>query len=176
MIEQSFPNEISTGWVENLAIEELNMNESGIVNFHEFLNPSHLLEESSIHFMDLIRDRFELYAQKFNEYRGNAQNGAQIKIFKIANTVNDFMLFRNSLRLVINRKANDLITIGFLSNNGELLPGKINDNAFTKNSQHEIKAHLGPFNKITWRFQGEAIDIESLVKFYLSEFIRNSAR
>jgi hypothetical protein len=40
----------------------------------------------------------------------------------------------------------------------------------------EIRAHVGPFNKVTWQFAGELVDIDALVKFYLSEFIRNSAK
>ena len=40
--------EVSTTWIESLALDELNMEESGIVNFNEHLNPIHYLEESSI--------------------------------------------------------------------------------------------------------------------------------
>lgn len=175
--------EISTGWIENLALEELNMDESGIVNFDDHLNPVHSLEESSVNFMNQLRDRFEFYVNRFNEYRGGSQKEAQIKIFKISNTINDFMIFRNSLRLILARKATDLITIGFLSSNGELYCARSTEasRGLTKNldfggGPHEIRAHIGPFNKITWRFDGEIVEIDPLVKYYLSEFIRNSAR
>ena len=50
---QNHRQELSTTWIENLAIEEINMNESGIVDLHEHLNPIHFLEESSIEFMKL---------------------------------------------------------------------------------------------------------------------------
>ena len=42
--------------------------------------------------------------------------------------------------------------------------------------KHEIKAHVGPFNTISWRFQGEPVELEALVKYYLSEFVKNSSR
>lgn len=167
--------EINTRWVEELALEELNMDESGIINFHKHLNPQHLLEESSICFMNSLRDSFELYVSKFNELRGHNQSDSKIKIFKISNTVNDFMLYRNSLRLIFNRRANDLISIGFLSSNGELLPARLNINIIEQTT-HEIKAHVGPFNNISWRFHGEVVQVDALVRHYLSEFIRNSAR
>lgn len=169
------PEHISTKWIENLALEELNMEESGIISFNNHLNPSFLLEESSIDFMNQLRDRFEIYVSRFNEYRG-VQNGG-IKIFKISNTVNDFMLFRNSLRLIFARKAHDLITIGFLSNGKDLFSARLSqDEDHGAPTLHEVRAHVGPFNKITWRFAGEVVDPDALVRHYLTEFIKNSAR
>ena len=169
--------EITTKWIENLALEELNMEESGVININDHLNPIHLLEESSIDFMNQIRDLFEIYVNKFNEYRGGPHTGSAIKTFKISNTVNDFMLFRNSLRLIFARKANDLISIGFLSNGKDLFAARMNQSeSFGASTTHEIKAHLGPFNNISWRFQGEIVDIDALVRHYLAEFIKNSAR
>jgi len=175
MNEITLRQEESTKWLEDLALDELNMDESGIINFGEHINPSHLLEESSIGFMNELRDLFEIYVTKFNEYRGGTANLSQIKIFKISNTVNDFMLFRNSLRLIFNRRANDLITIGFIASNGELLSARMSTGN-NHESVHEIKAHLGPFNNITWRFHGETVATKALVRHYLSEFIKNSAR
>jgi hypothetical protein len=170
------PNEATTTWIENLALEEFNMDESGIIHIHDHLNPIHLLEESSIELMNEIRDKFELYVAKFNQYRGE-QSHAHIKIFKISNTVNDFMLFRNSLRLIFARKANDLITIGFLANGKDLFAARLRpEDPMGAGALHELRAHLGPFNKIEWRFQGELIDIDTMVRHYLSEFIRQSAR
>ena len=53
MIEQNqqFQN-INYEWIESLALEEINMDESGIVNINGHLNPALLLEESSILFMN----------------------------------------------------------------------------------------------------------------------------
>ena len=103
MSQENIEKIISTKWIENLAFDELNMDEAGVVNFNEHLDPNNLLEEESISFMNQIRDLFEVYITKFNHCRGG-QAGAQIKIFKISNTINDFMLFRNSLRLIFSRK------------------------------------------------------------------------
>lgn len=169
--------EIKTDWIENLALEELNMDETGIVHIDDHLNPVHLLEESSIQFMDLLRERVDIYVNKFNEYRGTKAGGSHVKTFKISNTVNDFMLFRNSLRLVFARRANDLISIGFLTSGKDLFAARLNqDDQTSKHGIHEIRAHIGPFNKIAWKFQGEDVDLDALVKHYLAEFIRHSSR
>ena len=165
-------------WIEDLALEELNMDESGVVNINNHLDPINFLEHSSVEFMDKIRDIVEFYVSKFNMHRGSNTPGSHIKIFKISNTVNDFMLFRNSLRLVFARRASDKITIGFLVNGKDLrAPRLANGEAWQSNaSSHELRAKVGPFNDITWTFNGEPVALESMVRHYLSEFVRNSSR
>lgn len=170
-------NSLSTTWIETLALDEINMDESGVISFNEHLDPMQMLEESSIEFMEQLKERFEIYYTKFNQLRthGNDQTRT-IKMFKISNTVNDFMLFRNSLKLVIARRSADVISLGFLSNSGGLFAARLNFDQGSQKKIHEIKAHVGPFNNIMWKFQGENVDIDSLVKHYLTEFIKHSAR
>jgi hypothetical protein len=167
----------STKWIENLALDEINMEESGVINFSEHLDPMHMLEVSSIEFMEQIKEKFEIFNAKFNELRTNQVDQTKsIKMFKISNTINDFMLFRNSLKLVVARRSADVISIGFLSNSGGLFAARMNYESSSTQKIHEIKAHVGPFNDIHWKFQGENIDLDSLVRHYLTEFIKHSAR
>ena len=86
------------------------------------------------------------------------------------------MLFRNSLKLIVARRSPDVISIGFLSNNGGLFTARLANENQSVHAIHEIKAHVGPFNNISWRFQDESVEIEPLVKYYLTEFIKNSSR
>lgn len=174
---QIIKNHLNTEWIESLAFDEINMDEAGIVDFNEHLNPQAFLEEESIKFMNGIRDLFEIYVTRFNECRGGPNSGAQIKIFKISNTVNDFMIFRNSLRLIFSRKASDLIFVSLLANGKDVFAPRISDSSEQSNiSHHEICAVIGPFNSIKWKFQGEEVHIRSMVRHYLEEFIKNSAR
>ena len=175
-MEELSKQNISTNWIESLAIDEINMEESGVINFNEHLNPARLLEESSIQFMENLKERFEIYSTKFNELRSQNNTVRTIKMFKISNTFNDFMLFRNSLKLVVARRSDDVITIGFLSNSGGAFSARLNFQADSQNKLHEIKANVGPFNNISWKFQGEPVDVDALVKHYLTEFIKHSAR
>lgn len=172
-------NDYSTSdnyWIESLAIEEISMEESGVINFSEHLNPTQLLEENSINFMEEIKERFEVYVTKFNEYRSQSPNAPLIKIFKISNTINDFMIYRNSLKLIVARRSDDTISIGFLSNTGGVFAARLNFETEATEKMHLIKASVGPFNKITWTFKGQPLDIDSLVRHYLSEFIKHSAK
>lgn len=152
------------------------MEESGIIRFNDHLNTQQLLEESSLNFVNKLKDRFEFYLALFNQYRTNKDATRAIKIFRISNTVNDFILFRNSLKLIVARRSPDVISIGFLSNNGGLFTARTTSENQSIHAIHEIKAHVGPFNTITWRFQDEPVEVESLVKYYLTEFIKNSSR
>ncbi len=157
--KSTLEEEASTKWIEGLALDEINMEESGIVHMNEYLGPASLLEEASIDFMNQLKDYLEYYVAKFNEYRGSNNSGSQIKMFKISNTVNDFMLFRNSLRLIFNRKSHELVTITL----GDTEPQK-------------IKAHIGPFNNISWKYKEDNIDIRAMTRHYLSQFIVSSTR
>jgi hypothetical protein len=178
MIEQTtIFQPLDYSWIEGLALDEINMDESGIVNINGHLNPDLLLEESSINFMNDLRDRFEGYTSRFNLQRARNHSNSTIKLFKISNTVNDFMLFRNSLRLIFARKSYDVISIGFLANGKDIYGARLSFNdQFGSSNIHEIRAHIGPFNKITWRFNNETVDVDALVRHYLTEFIVNSAR
>ncbi len=162
-------------WIETLAIEELNMDEAGIVHLNDHIDPVYYLEESSIQFMDKLKDLLEGYVSRFNQFRCNNSGNGQIKMFKISGSVNDFMLFRNSLRLIFSRKNSDLITIGFLSNSDGRFAPRLRGN-LNQSGNHEIKAHIGPFNEITWLFEGRDINVIAMAKYYFTEFIRNSAR
>lgn len=170
-------NNMSTKWIENLALEEINMEETGVVSFNDHIDPALNLEEASIELMEEIRELFEIYLTKFNNYRSDHTNNKSIKMFKISNTVNDFMLFRNSLKLVISRVGSDVIRLGFVSNTGSYFPSrpKVSSSQVSSNSTHEIRAQVGPFNDIKWTFQGDPVDIHALTKFYLTDFIRQSA-
>lgn len=163
-------------WIENLALEEVNMEESGIIRFDDHLNTQQLLEESSLNFVNKLKDRFEFYVSLFNQYRTNRDQSRSIKVFRISNTINDFILFRNSLKLIVARRAPDVVSIGFLSSNGGLFSARLANENQSVHAIHELKAHVGPFNTISWRFQDEVIDVEALVKYYLTEFIKNSSR
>ncbi len=170
-------SKIDTTWIESLALEEINMEESGVVNITGHLNPDLILEEASIKIMNEIKDKFEVYTSTFNRYRTQSGSQFSIKTFKISNTVNDFMLFRNSLRLVFARKANDCISIGFIANGKDIFAARLSINERQgSQSMHEIRAHMGAFGKISWRFNGEIVDVDALVRHYLTEFIINSAR
>ena len=74
----------SLNWIESLALDEINTEESGVINFNEHLNPVKLLEESSIEFMEELKEKFEIFATHFNQLRTSGSDQSRlIKIFKV---------------------------------------------------------------------------------------------
>ena len=55
METKNLENITNTQWIENLAFEELNMDESGVVEFNNHLSADLILEEESIKFMDKLK-------------------------------------------------------------------------------------------------------------------------
>lgn len=161
-------------WIEQLALDEINMEETGVVHFQK-TDPEKILEEASVKLMAEIKDLFELYVHKFNEYRSQYGSEHNIRIFKISDTVNDFMLFRNSLKLIVARRSADVISIGFLSNSGGLRAARLGTETLEQKI-HDIRGHLGPFGHITWKFQGNDVHFPSLVRHYMTEFAQLSAK
>ncbi|MBP9673836.1 MAG: hypothetical protein KBD63_01970 [Bacteriovoracaceae bacterium] len=175
-MQTEYLNSFTESWIESLALDELNMEESGVIHFNEHLDTEKYLEEATLSYMEYLRDRFELYVQKFNELRTSKTQLNSIKIFKISNTESDFMLFRNSLKLIVSKSVNGIVSIGFLSNSGGLFSARLNHETPAINMAHEIKAHVGPFHTLSWRFNGEPVDTDALIRHYLTEFIKHSAR
>jgi hypothetical protein len=110
-----------------------------------------------------------------------------IKVYGISNTKADFLLFRNSLKLVITFSKPGQIEISFHSISGGLFaphkmpeknkrlgiprpPGEIE-----VESGDFVDIELGPFNEALWNFKGHQVTPTAVVRFYLTEFIKNSA-
>ena len=161
-----FSPTLPTSWIENLVEQEKSWEASGIVDsIIDQDNLQNALNDSSIEFVENLRWLFETYLNMFNQLRGNSTPHKQIKIFKITNTANDFILFRNSLKLMVTRKNADVIALGLF----------VGNTPYGQQNTHELKAHVGPFKKISWQIHGETIDPQALVQEYLTEFIKQSS-
>ena len=164
IISNPFRPELPTTWLENLVEQEKSWEASGIVDQYQDDQLQNSLNDSSIEFVEQLKWLFESYVNMFNQLRGNSSTHKQIKIFKIANTANDFILFRNSLKLMVTRKNADVITIGLF----------VGNTPHNQQNSHELKAHVGPFKKISWQIHGETVDAQALVQEYLTDFIKHS--
>lgn len=164
----------NTSWLEQLALDEINMEETGVVHIQK-TDPEKMLEEASVKLMAELKDLFELYTHKFNEYRNQYGSEQNVRIFKISDTINDFMLFRNSLKLIVARRSADTISIGFLSNSGGLMAARLGTET-SEQKIHDVRGHLGPFGHITWKFQGNDVNFPALVRHYMTEFTQLSAK
>jgi len=137
--------------------------------------PQQLVEESSIQFMSELKEHFTEYARLFNAYSDNSTRFQDIKVYSIAQTTADFMLFRNQVKLVVSNAGHGVIQISFAQHvrgnfavNGQEQKSSdqvISNPSWTQSSQ-ELLAQLGPFRDVFWSFQGEKVIPEQVAKFY----------
>ena len=83
-------------WVHELAKNELNPEAANIFNTVNQFDPKQIIEESSIDFLEKLRELFTAYSRVFNGYSDSNGKFSEMKIFGITNTPADFMVFRNT--------------------------------------------------------------------------------
>ncbi|OGQ34547.1 MAG: hypothetical protein A3F16_03505 [Deltaproteobacteria bacterium RIFCSPHIGHO2_12_FULL_43_9] len=156
-------------WIEKLAKDELRVENSGEFDLYGSFDQTTILKEQTSHFLRELRQITQEMANTFNAYRGEKNS---IKVFQITGTEADFMIFRNSLKLVFAARKPGEISINFLTvRNGILEEARGKES--TKDGD-ALKATVGPFNEAHWYFRDHCVDPKSLMKFYFTEFVKNS--
>ena len=167
------------GWVHEIAKNEMNPEEANIFNASNRFDPKQIIEEASIDFLEELRDLFTVHAKVLNGYSENNSRFSEVKIYGVAQTPADFMLFRNNVKLVFSNSAHGIISATFIQHNrGQLAVDgeQLNQTAMVAGARdnQDIIAQLGPFLDVKWTFQGERVNPERLVKYYFVEFVRIS--
>src|SRR5262249_50944718 len=105
----------------------------------------------------------------------------EIKVYNIAQSAADFMVFRNQVKLVVNNSTHGVIQISFaqhirgtMSVDGMAHGATSNPIALPAglSQAQELLAQIGPFRDVYWTFQGERITPAQVAKFYFIEFAR----
>ncbi len=158
-------------WINELVKAENNAENPSVLDSINKMDPRQIIEESTIEYLQLLRERFTAYGRVFNGYSQENQKFSETKIYGISNTAADFMVFRNNVKLVFSNSSHGIINIAFTQH----APGDFSpDGKSALKQSHDLIAQVGPFLDVAWTFQGEKIDMEQLVKYYFVEFIRIS--
>lgn len=160
-------------WLSALISEEVGAESNGIISIPSEDIELELLDKSSIEFMDSIRVELEKLILIFNKERAANQADRSIKFFKIANTVNDFMIYRKSLKMIFTRRAVDLISIQINRGNINIMDLSQHEN-IPENSHWEIQARIGEFSQVEWLYRNQPFKLNDLVQFLLTLFVRSS--
>jgi hypothetical protein len=130
----------------------------------------------SIAFLNELKNVFVDAASSFNQLKGSSVG--RIKIYGISNTHADFMLFRNGFKLIFSLKEPGVIGIRFhyvgatfahvaaASDNGQKVPA----------DEDLLFARWGAFGDLLWTYQDLPIKMDFLVRYYMTRFIRESAK
>ena len=165
-------------WIKELVRAEQKMEESGVVDYGIGFDPGQLLHNESLGYMNELKSAFVESAASFNQLKGSP--AGRIKIYGISNTHADFMLFRNGFKLIFALKEPGVVIIrfhyvgsGFVqvppsSDNGQKLPASADEDA--------LVARWGAFGDLVWTYQEQPIKIDYLVRYYMTRFIRESAK
>ena len=169
-------------WIHELSrAETLPPHEQAVLAGASF-EPRNLIEESALHFMDELRQHLVQFARIFNELSHQGTAFSEIKIYSVAQTTSDFMLFRNQVKLTLAYPAHGVIQLayfqhprGIMSVNGQSAPEATAPSVALPPPQ-EITAEIGPFRKVFWSYRGEKVAPPEIAKFYFIEFAKLSRK
>ncbi|MGE0616507.1 MAG: hypothetical protein AB7P04_12805 [Bacteriovoracia bacterium] len=161
------------GWIHELARGEIHPEADKLLQLAQSDDPHQLVEESTIDFLTQLREQFTEYTKIFNGYSEAGARFQEIKIYSMANTSADFMLFRNTVKFVITNPSHGLIRLSFARHQRGAIPGAGADTA-DGNVPVDLIAQVGPFRNVFWSFQGEKVEPAQLARFYFAEFVRST--
>jgi len=158
------------GWIHDLARAENHPDADKLMSESSAYDPNAKIEENTHEWLLELKEIFTDFARAFNAYSENGGRFAEIKIYTVAQTESDFMLFRNQLKLVVSNSAHGVISFSFSKHTKSPYLGAELGGEFP--GAQEILAECGPFRDVRWTFRGQQVDAIQMAKFYFAEFIR----
>ena len=164
-----------TNWLCELARSEDEIDKTGVINFDASASPEKVLKDATVSFLRYLRNYTGKLAGIFNSYKSLASSG--IKIYGIANTEADFMVFRNSLKLIFSAQRPGVIQISFNAHTGAFFTSaNVTPSGSAEQIGDVIHAQLGPFNEAIWTYQGRPVNTKEMIRYFTTRFIQNSVR
>ena len=163
-------------WIKDLVRAEQKMEESGVVDFSNGFDPHQILVSESIEFLNVLKTAFVDAASSFNQLKGSTVG--RIKIYGISNTHADFMLFRNGFKLIFSLKEPGVLGIRFhYVGAGFVQVNAASDNGQKAPSEEDVlTARWGAFGDLVWTYHEQPVKTDYLVRYYVTRFIRESAK
>lgn len=156
-------------WIHDLARAEVHPDAEKLLGLGNALDPEQLVEESTVAFLMEIRERFTEYARLFNSYSENGSRFPDIKVYSVAQTTSDFMLFRNQIKLVVSNPSHGVVSLSFANHARQPFGAEAGSD---QPMAQEVLAQVGVFREVRWTYCGETVIPEQLAKYYFAEFIR----
>ena len=168
-------------WIKDLVKAEQQMEESGLVDMSFGFDPERVLVTETIQFLLSLKTEFVDSSSTFNELKPSALG--RIKIYGIAKTHADFMLFRNGFKMIFSMKAPGQISVrfNFIGTNYIPTPGATNaESAGAANAnvmeENVVEARWAAFEELVWMYKGQSVKLEFMVRHYMTQFIRESSK
>lgn len=159
-------------WVKRLVRNEAELIRTGTGDLLGHQDHRKVVDEITQEFMEHLKNEFVSCVDSFNSYRGGAHLPNAVKVFNVSNTANDFILFRNNMKLVISNSSLGVINFSFISRHSNFKGSPVK----TQREGYDLIAQMFPFNELAWTFHGERINVECVVRYMFTEFIKSSAQ
>ena len=156
-------------WIKDLVRLEQDMEATGQISLPQSSPSSEQLSEHTFEFMRQLRTAFTANAAVFNHIKGFL---GSLRIYGIADTQTDFMLFRHGHKLIFSVKEPGLISV-CMKFNDQMLSSKTSP---TTEPADFIKGVWGPFNELQWTYNDQKINIDYLIRYYMTTFVKNSVK
>lgn len=159
-------------WIKELVLAEQQMEEAGLVDMEAGFDPARQLEEATVDFINDLKAAFVEAASAFNSLKGSTLG--HLRIYGISKTKADFMLFRNGYKLIFSMRQPGLISVAYSSAGAHYVPGTAKEEA-PQPTDH-LRATWGAFGQLQWTYNDHPINVDYLVRYYMSRFVKDSAR
>jgi hypothetical protein len=165
-------------WIRDLVKSEERMEETGVVDMSIGFDNDQILNIETLRLLQQLKNELIDTSNAFNELKTSPLG--RIKIYGIAKTQADFMLFRNGYKMIFSLRDPGVISVRFnFLGPSQYLPTQIpsaNQSVAQLMEEHLIIAKRGPFKELMWTFQDQKIDFVAMVRYHLTLFIRESAK
>ncbi len=162
-------------WIKDLVKSEEQMEETGVVDLSSQEDPERFLVEETVEYLQDLKNAFVDASSTFNEMKVSPIG--RIKIYGIAKTVADFMLFRNGYRMIFSLREAGKISIKFNFISANYVPSAI-PTSQTSNAplmdEHILEAKVGAFQEVEWSYKGGPIRIDNVVRHHITLFVKSS--
>lgn len=159
-------------WIKQLVLAEQQMEESGIIDLSGDFDAQKHLHEESIDFLKDLKTTFIELSSAFNQLKGSPMG--KIKIYGISNTTADFMLFRNSYKLIFSLASPGEVVIRFNHIGSSYIPGqKAHETSLNTDT---VTAEWGAYAQLIWKYNEHPVNLDYLVRYYMTRFVKESAR
>ncbi|MCM0605189.1 MAG: hypothetical protein KA715_03800 [Xanthomonadaceae bacterium] len=167
-----------TGWIHELVRSEVHPEAEKLLGLTSSFDPASLIEENTIQFLSQLQEEFQSYSKLFNGYSENGIKFQDIKIYSLAGSPADFMMFRSQVKLVVSNSTAGVISLSFsrhirstMNVNGQGSQDHSVSNV-SMNKGQELRAQIGPFHEVFWTYEGERVTAAQVTKFFFIEFVR----
>jgi hypothetical protein len=160
-------------WIKELVLAEQQMEEAGVVDMEAGFDPARQVEEATLEFIQDLKAGFVEASSAFNQMKGSTLG--HIRIYGISKTKADFMLFRNGYKLIFSMRQPGTISVAYSSAGANYVPGQAAAKDESR-AQDLLRASWGAFGQLIWTYNDHEINIDYLIRYYMSRFVKDSAR